>query len=153
MFRLPMRDATTASPPGALFGPDGKTPGDDLDAGKPGVDYRWEHIVTVFDAQGNLIEDWTQWDKMFRRPHASTSARTTREERLDRRRLPPRDLQVLATTGRSCCRRSASRTCRAPTTSTSIGRRSWPGCPDGTFFVADGYENTRVVKFDKTAST
>ena len=70
MFRLPLRDATSASPPGALFGPDGKTPGDDLDAGKPGVDYRWEHIVTVWDAQGNLIEDWTQWDKMFRRPHA-----------------------------------------------------------------------------------
>ena len=53
MFRLPLRDATTASPPGALFGPDGKTPGNDLDAGQPGVDYRWEHIVTVFDAQGN----------------------------------------------------------------------------------------------------
>ena len=52
MFRLPLRDATSASPPGALFGPDGKTPGDDLDAGKPGVDYRWEHIVTVWDAQG-----------------------------------------------------------------------------------------------------
>src|SRR5215831_3607665 len=37
--RLPWRDATSASPPGALFGPDGKTPGDDLDVGKPGVDY------------------------------------------------------------------------------------------------------------------
>ena len=52
-----------------------------------------------------------------------------REERLDRGRLPPRDLQVLATTARSCCRRSASRTCLAPTTSTSIVRRSWRGCP------------------------
>jgi len=68
--RLPIRDATSASPPGRLFAADGKTPGDDLDAGEPGKDWRWEHIITVFDAQGNMIEDWTQWDKMFRRPHS-----------------------------------------------------------------------------------
>src|SRR3954468_24069919 len=37
--RLPWRDATSASPPGALFAKDGKSPGDDLDAGEPGVDY------------------------------------------------------------------------------------------------------------------
>ena len=71
--RLPWRDATSASPPGALFKPGpSKTsePGDDLDAGEPGVDYKWAHIINVVDAQGNLIEDWTQWDKMFRRPHS-----------------------------------------------------------------------------------
>ena len=68
--RLPWRDATSASPPGALFERDGKTPGDDLDVGQPGVDYRWEHSIVVVDANGNLIEDWTQWDKMLRRPHA-----------------------------------------------------------------------------------
>jgi hypothetical protein len=50
--RLPWRDATSASPPGALFAKDGKSPGDDLDAGEPGVDYRWEHIINVVDAQG-----------------------------------------------------------------------------------------------------
>src|SRR5580765_1288909 len=36
-FRLPWRDATTASPPGRLETPDGKV-GDDSDVGKPGVD-------------------------------------------------------------------------------------------------------------------
>src|SRR6266576_95130 len=45
--RLPWRDATSASPPGALFAADGKTPGDDLDVGKPGVDYQWSHIISV----------------------------------------------------------------------------------------------------------
>src|SRR2546426_11136738 len=60
--RLPWRDATSASPPGALFGPDGKSPGDDLDAGKPGVDYQWSHIINVVDANGNFIEDWSQWE-------------------------------------------------------------------------------------------
>ena len=35
-----------------------------------GVDARWEHCIVVVDAQGNIIEEWTQWDKMFQRPHA-----------------------------------------------------------------------------------
>ena len=67
--RLPWRDATSTSPPGALETRDGKV-GDDSDVGKAGEDFRWEHCILVFDANGNLVEDWTQWDKMLRRPHA-----------------------------------------------------------------------------------
>ena len=44
---------------------------------------------------GDIIEDWTQWDKMLRRPHAVyISPYDPREARLDRRRLPARDLHV-----------------------------------------------------------
>ena len=67
--RLPFRDATSTSPPGALETRDGKV-GDDADVGQAGVDFRWEHCIVVVDANGNMIEDWTQWDKMLRRPHA-----------------------------------------------------------------------------------
>jgi hypothetical protein len=66
--RLPWRDATSASPPGALE-VNGKV-GDDSDVGVAGTDFLWSHIITVADAQGNITESWTQWDKMFRRPHA-----------------------------------------------------------------------------------
>src|SRR5258708_844945 len=38
--------------------------------GKEGVDARWEHCVIVVDAQGNIVEDWSQWNSLFRRPHA-----------------------------------------------------------------------------------
>ena len=62
------RDATSTSPPGALE-KDGK-PGDDSDVGQNGVDFNWAHCIVVVDANGNHIEDWTQWDKMLRRPHA-----------------------------------------------------------------------------------
>src|ERR1700676_5087503 len=34
--------------------------------GVEGKDYRWEHVITVFDSQGNMKEAWTQWDKLFR---------------------------------------------------------------------------------------
>lgn len=149
MFRLPMRDATTASPPGALFGPDGKTPGNDLDAGMPGVDYRWEHIVTVFDAQGNLIEDWTQWDKMFRRPHAVYISPYDSQKNVwivdDYRhaifKFSNDGKKLLQTIGEPNVPGSDDKHFYRPTF------MAW--LPDGTFFVADGYQNTRVVKFDK----
>ena len=149
MFRLPMRDATTASPPGALFAKDGKTPGDDLDAGMPGVDYRWEHIVTVFDAQGNLIEDWTQWDKMFRRPHAVYISPYDPEKNVwivdDYRhaifKFSNDGKKLLQTIGEPNVPGTDEKHFYRPTF------MAW--LPDGTFFVADGYQNTRVVKFDK----
>jgi DNA-binding beta-propeller fold protein YncE len=149
MFRLPLRDATTASPPGALFAKDGKTPGDDLDAGMPGVDYRWEHIVTVFDAQGNLIEDWMQWDKMFRRPHAVYISPYDAQKNVwivdDYRhaifKFSNDGKKLLQTIGEPNVPGTDDKHFYRPTF------MAW--LPDGTFFVADGYQNTRVVKFDK----
>jgi hypothetical protein len=37
-----------------------------------GVDARWEHCLVVIDANGNIVEQWTQWDKIMRRPHHVT---------------------------------------------------------------------------------
>jgi peptidylamidoglycolate lyase len=147
--RLPFRDATSASPPGALFGPDGKTPGNDLDVGQPGKEYRWEHIVTVWDAQGNLIEDWTQWDKMFRRPHAIYISPYDSQKNVwivdDYRhaifKFSHDGKKLLQTIGEVNVPGTDDKHFYRPTF------LAW--LPDGTFFVADGYQNTRVVKFDK----
>jgi len=38
--------------------------------GKLGVDARWEHNLYVLDAAGTIVESWTQWDSMMRRPHS-----------------------------------------------------------------------------------
>src|SRR5499426_4150675 len=73
---LPWRNANSASPPGA--GGSGQDPARGMDlwrgSSQPyrelGVDSRWEHCLIVVDAQGNIIEQWTQWDKMFKRPHS-----------------------------------------------------------------------------------
>ena len=148
MFRLPFRDATTASPPGALFGPDGKTPGDDLDAGTPGVDYRWEHIIKVVDANGNYVEDWSQWDKMFRRPHS------VYESPYD----PQKNVWIVDDYRHAIFKFSNDGKKLLQT----IGEPNVPGADDKHFyrptfmaflpdaiFVADGYANTRVVKLDK----
>ena len=149
MFRLPIRDATTASPPGALFGPDGKTPGNDLDVGMPGVDYRWEHNIIVVNANGDIIEDWTQWDKMLRRPHAIYISPYDPQKNVwivdDYRhaifRFSNDGKKLLQTIGEPNVPGADDKHFYRPTF------MAW--LPDGTFFVADGYQNTRVVKFDK----
>ena len=147
--RLPWRDATSASPPGALFGPDGKSPGNDLDAGEPGVDYDWSHIINVIDANGNHIEDWRQWDKMFRRPHSVF------ESPYD----PQKNVWIVDDYRHAIFKFSNDGKRLLQT----IGTPNEPGAddkhfyrptfmawlPDGSFVVADGYANTRVVKFDK----
>jgi hypothetical protein len=38
--------------------------------GRLGIDARWEDNIVVVDAQGNITERWTQWDKMLKRAHA-----------------------------------------------------------------------------------
>ena len=70
--RLPWRDATAASLP--ANGGTGSLAEEGisawLDRGlQIGVDARWEHCIMVFDREGNLIEEWTQWDSMLQRPH------------------------------------------------------------------------------------
>ena len=147
--RLPWRDATSASPPGALFGPDGKTPGNDLDVGEPGVDYNWSHIINVVDAQGNFIEDWTQWDKMFRRPHSVFESPYDPQKNVwivdDYRhaifKFTNDGKKLLQTLGTPNEPGNDDKHFYRPTF------MAW--LPDGSFVVADGYVNTRVVKFDK----
>jgi sugar lactone lactonase YvrE len=145
--RLPWRDATSASPPGALE-VNGKV-GDDSDVGVAGTDFLWSHIITVADAQGNIIESWTQWDKMFRRPHAIYISPYDPQKRVfvvdDYRHavfiFSHDGKQLLKTLGEVNVHASDPKHFYRPTFI------AWD--PDGTYFIADGYANTRVVKYDK----
>lgn len=151
VFRLPFRDATVASPPGG--GGAGQMPADGLAAwedegGELGVDARWEHCILVFDRDGNIVETWTQWDSMLGRPHAVYVSPYDEERHVwivdDYRhaifKFTNDGSELVQTIG----------TYGEPGADESHFFRptfiAW--LPDGTFFVADGYENTRVVKFD-----
>jgi peptidylamidoglycolate lyase len=152
VFRLPIRSATVASPPGG--GAAGTMPVDGLEAWKEaggtlGVDARWEHCILVFDAAGNLIEDWTRWDSMLARPHAVYVSPYDPDEHVwvvdDYRHAIfkfTRDGRELVQTIGTPGQHGAGATLFFRPTF-----MAW--LPDGTFFVADGYENTRVVKFDR----
>jgi len=116
--------------------------------GTLGVDARWEHCLIVVDAEGNIIEEWTQWDSIFRRPHSVAINPYDPEKHVwvvdDRQHAVYKFtndgselVQTLGVPGE-------------PGTDESHFNRptflAW--LPDSTLFVADGYANSRVVKFD-----
>src|SRR3990170_281869 len=150
--RLPWRDATSASLPGN--GGTGQIAEDGIKAweargNKMGVDARWEHCILIFDGQGNLIDSWTQWDAMMQRPHFVA--------------ISPYDPQKHVWIVDDHKQVVHKFTNDGKTKVQTIGTYGVPGndathfnrptfvdwFPDGSFVVADGYNGTRVVKFDK----
>ena len=117
--------------------------------GKLGVDARWEHCIVVVDAQGNIIEDWTKWDKMLRRPHSITINPYD----------PEKHVWVVDDQGHAVYEftndgKQLVKTLGTPYQSgndeSHFNRPTFINwLPDGTMYVTDGYGNTRVVKFDK----
>jgi hypothetical protein len=117
--------------------------------GKEGVDARWEHCMIVVDAQGNIVEDWSQWNSLFRRPHAVYISPYDPEKNVwvvdDARHA----IFKFTNDGKKLVQ--------------TLGTPNEPGAddkhfnrptflawfPDSTLFVADGYNGTRVAKFDK----
>ena len=142
---LPFRNigqGPVSSPPG----PEGS---DESWKGSYGVDGRWEHCLVVVDATGRIIEAWTQWDKLFKHPHAifmnpydpDKAVWVVDDERQAIFKFSNDGEKLLQTIG----------TPNVPgNDETHLGRPTFLAwLPDGTMFLADGYVNTRVVKFDK----
>lgn len=117
--------------------------------GKLGVDARWEHCLLVVDAAGTIIEAWTQWDSIFRRPHSVAINPYDSQKHVwvvdDRQhavyKFTNDGRQLVQTLGVPGVPGDDDKHFNRPT---FLG---W--LPDSTLYVADGYANTRVVKFDK----
>jgi len=147
--RLPWRDATSASLPGG--GGAGAIPGDPTDGwnGKIGVDAKWENCITVADANGNIVERWTQWDKILQRPHYVAINPYDAEKYvwvLDDHmhaiyKFSHDGKELLQTIGTPKKYGADGTHFNRPTF------MAW--LPDSTLFVSDGYNGTRVAKFDK----
>ena len=151
---LPWRNANTASPPGAGGSRQDAAKGMEIWRGSAapfrelGVDARWHHSITVVDAQGNITEDWTQWDNMFKRPHAVYISPYDAQKRVWIVDDHTHAIYIFSNDGKQHLQ--------------TIGTPNVPGAdgthfnrptfvawlPDGTFYVADGYNGTRVAKFD-----
>ncbi len=142
------RNASGASPPGA--GAPGADPADPAQAwrGTLGVDARWEHCILVMNAEGAIVEAWTQWDSMLRRPHSVYINPYDPDKHVwvvddhnhaifkfsnDGEEL----VQTIGTVG------------EVGADETHFNRPTFLAwLPDSTMFVADGYNGTRVAKFD-----
>ena len=150
--RLPWRDATTASLPGN--GGTGQIAEEGIQAwmkagNTMGVDARWEHCILVYDGQGNLIESWTQWDAMLQRPHYVAISPYDPQKHVwildDHKhaifKMTHDGKQIVQTIGTYGVPGNDDKHFNRPTF------MDW--FPDGSFVVADGYNGTRFVKFDK----
>jgi len=113
-----------------------------------GVDYLWSDTIYVVDRNGDKVEDWSQWDSLLKRPHAIY------QNPYD----PEKHVWLVDDAGHTVHKFTNDGQRKVLT----LGTQDTPGndeshfnrptflgwLPDSTMFVADGYANTRVVKFD-----
>jgi NHL repeat len=147
--RLPWRDATVSALPGA--GGTGQDPDDGpkLWKGTVGVDAKWENCIVVADANGNIIERWTQWDKILKRPHFVAISPYDPEKFVWIVDDHMHAIYKFSHDGKTLLQTIGTPTVKG-TDGTHFNRPTFLNwLPDGTLFVADGYNGTRVAKFDK----
>jgi len=147
--RLPWRDATVSSLPGANMA--GAEPGAPTDGwmGKVGVDAKWENCIVVADRNGNIVERWTQWDHILQRPHFITINPYDPDKHVwivdDNLHVIYKfthdGKQLVQTLGTPHVKGADATHFNRPTFI------AW--LPDSTMYVTDGYNGTRVAKFDK----
>jgi peptidylamidoglycolate lyase len=152
---LPWRNANSAAPPGN--GGSRQDPAKGMEAWRGdappyrelGTDARWEHSIVVVNREGKIIEEWKQWDHLFKRPHSVYISPYDATKRVWIVDDHTHAIYIFSHDGKQLLQ--------------TIGTPNVPGAdathfnrptfiawlPEGTFFVADGYNGTRVAKFDK----
>jgi len=130
------------------FIPSRNASGFDLSQKDPARHPRWDHVLNIVNRDGRLVESWEQHNKLFVRPHRVLISPYDPERHVwlvdDGAHSVykfTKDGKLVMTLGEFKVPGNDDRHFARPT---DVG---W--LPDGTFFVTDGYVNTRVVKFDK----
>ena len=152
---VPLRETASATPScGGVPNPAGmpKNP-NCLDArdghdGRPGVDWRWEHVIVVFDRNGKMIEDWSQWDKIWGRPHDVEISPYDPDKNIWIVDADNHFVSEFTHDGKQ--RILTLGTPGVPgTDDTHFSRPTFMAFMDAnTWYLADGYDGTRVIKYD-----
>jgi hypothetical protein len=140
VFRLPLRQAGGAIPNGDEL--------DAPDAGTRGVDWRWQNCIVVIDQNGNIAESWTQWDNLWVRPHdveispydPAKNVWIVDAEGHQVRKFSNDGKRLLLTLGTPRVAGDDDTHFRRPTFLVFMDAN--------TMYLADGYDNTRVIKYD-----
>ena len=138
--RLPLRQAGSSIPNGDVRNEPGR--------GTDGVDWRWEHNILVVDREGSITEEWTQWDDMWARPHDVEISPYDAEKHVWIVDADGHAVYKFTNDGKELV--------------LTLGTPGVPGTDDthlrrptflvfmdaNTMYLADGYDNTRVIKYD-----
>lgn len=107
------------------------------------------HTIQVIDGDGKLIEEWTQWESMLDMPHFITESPYDREKAVWVISREGQQIFKFSNDGKKLLMTLGEKGVTA-SDKTHFGRpSSMAFLPDGSFYVADGYANRRIVKFDK----
>ena len=139
VFRLPLRQAGAGS---------GSNPIDPPADGTPGVDWRWEHCIVVVNAEGKIVEDWTQWDKLFTRPHDVEISPYDPEKNVWVVDAEGHAVYKFSNDGKKLLLTLGTPRQRGDD-DTHFNRPTFLVFMDAnTMYLADGYDGTRVIKYD-----
>jgi hypothetical protein len=118
----------------------------DLSPSDPDRHPRWDHILVIYNREGQMVESWERHNHLFVRPH--------------RVRINPHDPErhvwivddgahmiYKFTPGGDLVMSLGEFRVEGNDESHFARPTDVAWLPDGTFFVSDGYTNTRVVKF------
>jgi len=139
---VPLREAASATPSSGKAAPDGSD-------GRPGVDWKWEHVIVVLDRNGKLIEDWRQWDKIWGRPHDVEINPYDAEKHIWIVDADNHFVAKFTNDGKKMVMQLGTPGV-AGNDDTHFARPTFLAfMPDGSMFLGDGYDNARVIKYDK----
>jgi 6-bladed beta-propeller len=139
VFRLPLRQAGAGA---------GSNPLDPPADGTPGVDWRWEHCIVVVNAEGKIVEDWTQWDKLFTRPHDVEISPYDPEKNVWVVDAEGHAVYKFSNDGKKLLLTLGTPRQRGED-DTHFNRPTFLVFMDAnTMYLADGYDGTRVIKYD-----
>ena len=110
---------------------------------------RWDHIFLVFNRDGELVQSWEQYNKLFVKPHGVVVNPYDPERNVWLTDVGTHQIYKFSADGKKLLM--------------TLGERGVPGndknhfnqptsivwLPNGDFYVGDGYVNTRVIKFSK----
>lgn len=123
---------------------------------REGIDYRNGHGILVFDREGNLVEEWAQWDALLVRPHSIYISPYDPEKRVWVVDDGAHAIFIFSNDGKELLQ-----TIGVPGEGgIDDAHLFWPcyvdWAPDGSFYVSDGGDfynpgrplGARIVKFD-----
>ena len=111
-----------------------------------------DHLMLVLDRNGRIVEEWRQWFPQWGNPHGARINPFDPQHHVWFIDRASQQIFELTRDGKSVVRTFGEKGVAAADAK-HFGRPAdiaW--LPDGTFFVADGYQNRRIVKFDKNGN-
>jgi peptidylamidoglycolate lyase len=137
-----------AAPPGAIFiGADGVP--ENMRGAAPKTDPMHLHEIMVLNADGKAIEDWSQWNDLIVLPHNVLFNPYDKERNLWVIDREGHQILKFTNDGKKLLLKIGEKGVSG-TDHTHFNRPAGIAfLPDGSFYVADGYSNTRVIKLDK----